>query len=197
LWLVLWQYLLCMLPYSTNIIVLWHLSRRILGHQVQKLPATSFWIFVYIYIYIYISNIHNHLTILLQAVWDMTFSQLCCWRTHSSGMWCCDGLQTEAQWSLLVQGTAHPAEQCHIPLHSNHHSMMFHLYEKPLHTVYVTVYPGFAKLFRKWIPSCLLVKGAEFLTRYKNVYKVQKPGNPSVIFHCQYPVEFKRHITKK
>lgn len=48
LWLVFWQYLLCMLHYSTNMIVLWHLSRRSLGHQVQKLPATYFWIFVYI-----------------------------------------------------------------------------------------------------------------------------------------------------
>jgi len=75
--------------------------------------------------------------------------------------------------------------------------MMFHLYEKLLHIVCVTVSLGFAKLFSKWIPSCILVKGGEFLTRYKYVYKVQKPSNPSVTFHCQYPVEFKRCITKK
>jgi len=39
---------------------------------------------------------------------------------------------------------------------------------------YVTVYKGFEKLFRKWIPSCLLVKGGEFLTRVKNVYQGSK-----------------------
>jgi hypothetical protein len=127
----------------------------------------------------------------------MTFPQQCCWRIQSSGIWCCVGLQTEAQWSFLVSGTAYPAEQCHIQLHFNLHSLMFQLYEKLLHTVYVTVYLDFAKLFRKWIPSCLMVKGGKFLTRYKNVYKVQGPSNPSEIVHCQYPVEFKTCITKK